>query len=163
MGKGEIFFIINKNEIHHAVEKDPLSHIIHINYTMCLKNIDFSDDIIAIILVYARCLIYVCIFCLFSSPDEFQRNFPKGYLLIIQTCSNGILITPLMRMIRFFVVFFVFSLIKYSHISHLGHEVTVFVENIKNTIVMLNDILFLQYQTCYTNMYFHGRTSQLEM
>ena len=27
MGKGEIFFIINKNEIHHAVEKDP-----HISY-----------------------------------------------------------------------------------------------------------------------------------
>ena len=82
---------------------------------------------------------------------------------MIQTGNNGILITPLMRMIRFFVVFFVFSLIKYSHTSHLGHEVTVFVENIKNTIVMLNDILFLQYQTCYTNMYFHGRTSQLEM
>ena len=54
MGKGEIFFIINKNEIHHAVKKDPLSHIIHINYTMCLKIIDFSDDIIAIILLYAR-------------------------------------------------------------------------------------------------------------
>ena len=123
---------------------------------MCLKNIDFSDDIIAIILLYARCLIYFCIFCPFSSPDEFQRNFPKGYLLIIQTGNNRILITPLMRMMRFFVVLFILTLIKYSHTSHLEHELTVYVENIKNTIVMPYNILFLQYQTCYTNMYFHG-------
>ena len=37
MGKGEIFFIINKNEIHHAVEKDPLSHIIHINLLRIIR------------------------------------------------------------------------------------------------------------------------------
>ena len=71
-------------------------------------------------------------FCLFSSPDKFQRNFPKGYLLIIQTCSNGILITPLMRMIRFFVVLFIFTLIKYSQKLHLQYEATVYVENKKN-------------------------------
>ena len=37
MGKWEIFFIINKNEIHHAVEKDPPSHIIHINLLRIIR------------------------------------------------------------------------------------------------------------------------------
>ena len=59
-----------------------------------------------------------------------------------------------MRMIRFLQFFCIFTLIKYLHKSHLDHRLTVYVENIKNTIVILYNILFLQYQTCYTNMFF---------